>query len=46
LSLILVWKISLFNKIDGGTLVMSNGDQVPVASRKRDMLLDLFDNLI
>jgi len=38
-------KMSYFDKADGGTLVMCNGDQVPVASRKRDMLMELFDNL-
>jgi two-component system LytT family response regulator len=38
-------RMSYFNKADGGTLVMCNGDQVPVASRKRDMLMELFDGL-
>jgi two-component system LytT family response regulator len=38
-------KMSYFDKTDGGTLVMCNGDQVPVASRKRDMLMELFDSL-
>lgn len=38
-------KMIYFDKTDGGTLVMCNGDQVPVASRKRDMLMELFDNL-
>lgn len=38
-------KMSYFDKADGGTLVMCNGDQVPVASRKRDMLMELFDKL-
>jgi two-component system LytT family response regulator len=38
-------KMSYFDKADGGTLVMCNGDQVPVASRKRDMLMELFDSL-
>ncbi len=38
-------KMSYFDKVDGGTLVMCNGDQVPVASRKRDMLMELFDSL-
>ncbi len=38
-------KMIYFDKVDGGTLVMSNGDQVPVASRKRDMLMELFDSL-
>jgi two-component system LytT family response regulator len=38
-------KMSYFDKVDGGTLVMCNGDQVPVASRKKDMLMELFDSL-
>jgi hypothetical protein len=37
--------MSYFDKVDGGTLVMCNGDQVPVASRKKDMLMELFDSL-
>lgn len=39
-------KMSYFDKADGGTLVMCNGDHVPVASRKRDMLMELFDSLV
>ncbi len=39
-------KMSYFDKADGGTLVMCNGDHVPVASRKRDMLMELFESLI
>ncbi len=38
-------KMNYFDKADGGTLVMCNGDEVPVASRKRDMLMELFDSL-
>ncbi len=38
-------KMSYFDKADGGTLVMCTGDQVPVASRKKDMLMELFDSL-
>ncbi|MCB2218746.1 MAG: LytTR family DNA-binding domain-containing protein [Bacteroidetes bacterium] len=38
-------RMNYFDKADGGTLVMCNGDEVPVASRKRDMLMELFDNL-
>jgi two-component system LytT family response regulator len=34
-----------FEKGDGGFLVMSNNDRVPVASRKRDELLELFNKL-
>jgi hypothetical protein len=37
--------MNYFDKADGGTLVMCNGDEVPVASRKRDMLMELFDSL-
>jgi two-component system LytT family response regulator len=38
-------QMQYFDKADGGTLVMVNGDEVQVASRKRDMLMELFDNL-
>ncbi len=38
-------KMSYFDKTEGGTMIMCNGDEVPVASRKRDMLMELFDNL-
>jgi two-component system LytT family response regulator len=38
-------RMNYFDKADGGTLVMCNGDEVPVASRKRDMLMELFDSL-
>ena len=38
-------RMSYFDKADGGTLVMCNGDKVPVASRKREMLMELFDGL-
>lgn len=34
-----------FEKGDGGYLVMSNDDRIPVASRKRDELLELFKKL-
>lgn len=34
-----------FDKTEGGTLIMCNGDEIPVASRKKDMLMELFDNL-
>jgi two-component system LytT family response regulator len=36
---------SRFDKTDGGTVVLSDGHKVPVASRKRDQLLELFDRL-
>jgi two-component system LytT family response regulator len=38
-------KLSYFDKLDGGDVKMVDGSVVPVASRKKDMLLDLFDNL-
>jgi len=37
--------ISRFDKGDGGFLVMEAGDRVPVASRKKDELLHLFEHL-
>jgi len=38
-------KISYFNKADGGCVVMVNGASLPVASRKKDLLLNLFYSL-
>ena len=38
-------KISHLDKSDGGFVVMIDGSHVPVASRKRDMLLELFDEI-
>ncbi|MCK5788813.1 MAG: response regulator transcription factor [Chlamydiia bacterium] len=38
-------KMSHFDKIDGGFVVMSDGSRIPVASRKREMLLHLFDDI-
>ena len=38
-------KISHLDKADGGFVVMIDGARVPVASRKRDMLLELFDEI-
>jgi two-component system, LytTR family, response regulator len=38
--------INRFDKGDGGFLVMNTGDRVPVATRKKEKLLDLFDELI
>lgn len=38
-------KLSYFDKSDSGDVIMSDGSVVPVASRKREMLLDLFDSL-
>jgi two-component system LytT family response regulator len=37
--------IERFEKGDGGFVVLSNGIKVPVASRKREELLDLFEKL-
>ncbi len=37
--------ISKFEKADGGYLVMENNDRVPVATRKRDQLLEMFDRI-
>jgi two-component system LytT family response regulator len=34
-----------FDKADGGFVVMADGSKVPVASRKRDMLLQLFEGI-
>jgi two-component system LytT family response regulator len=36
-------KMSHFDKSDGGFVVMTDGSRVPVASRKRDLLLKLFE---
>jgi len=41
--LVNLFAISKFEKADGGYLVMENNDRVPVASRKRDQLLEMFD---
>jgi two-component system LytT family response regulator len=35
--------MSYFDKSDGGFVVMSDGSRVPVASRKKEMLFELFD---
>ena len=43
--LVNLFAISKFEKADGGYLVMENKDRVPVASRKRDQLLEMFDRL-
>jgi len=37
--------ISKFEKADGGYLVMENNDRVPVATRKKDELMELFERL-
>jgi two-component system, LytTR family, response regulator len=41
--LVNVNKMSHFDKKDGGFVFMSNGVEIPVASRKREMLMDLFE---
>ena len=43
--LVNLFAISRFEKADGGYLVMGNKDRVPVASRKRDQLLEMFDRI-
>ena len=37
--------MSYFDKADGGYVVMSDDSKVPVASRKREMLFELFDKV-
>lgn len=43
--LVNLFTISRFEKGDGGYLVMENNDRVPVASRKKDELMELFETL-
>jgi len=43
--LINIWQIRRFERQDGGSIVMSNGLKIPVASRKRDELLQLLEKL-
>jgi two-component system LytT family response regulator len=38
-------RMSHFDKVDGGYIVMCDNSRVPVASRKREMLLELFDGI-
>lgn len=38
-------KLSYFDKTDSGDVVMADGSVVPVASRKKEMLLNLFESL-
>ena len=40
-----IQKLSYFDKMDGGDVIMTDGSVVPVATRKKDMLLDLFESL-
>jgi two-component system LytT family response regulator len=37
--------VKYFDKAEGGYVVMNDGVSIPVASRKRDLLLELFDTL-
>jgi two-component system LytT family response regulator len=43
--LINISKIKYFDKAEGGFVIMSDGSTLPVASRKRDLLLDLFESM-
>jgi len=43
--LVNLFTISKFEKADGGYLVMENDDRVPVATRKKDELMELFESL-
>ena len=38
-------QISRFERANGGTLIMSNESRIPVASRKKESLLELFDKM-
>ena len=38
-------RISHLDKADGGFVVMTDGARIPVASRKKDMLLELFEEI-
>ena len=44
-SIFNIQKKSHLDKADGGFVVMTDGTRIPVASRKRDMLLELFDEI-
>ncbi len=37
--------VERFSKVDGGFVILKNGVKIPVASRKKDQLLELFDHL-
>jgi len=43
--LINLWQVKRFERQDGGSIVMNNELKIPVASRKRDELLLLFEKL-
>lgn len=38
-------KLSYFDRTDSGDVIMNDGSKIPVASRKREMLLKLFESL-
>ncbi len=38
-------QINRFEKANGGTVVMTNDARIPVASRKKESLLELFDRM-
>jgi two-component system LytT family response regulator len=40
-----IQKLNYFDKTDSGDVIMSDGSVVPVASRKREMLMELFNSL-
>lgn len=40
-----IHKMSFLDKADGGFVVMIDGSRVPVASRKKDLLLELFESI-
>jgi two-component system LytT family response regulator len=44
--LINVSKIKYFDKAEGGYVIMNDGSTLPVASRKRDLLLELFESMV
>jgi two-component system LytT family response regulator len=39
-------RLKYFDKAEGGYVVMTDGSTLPVASRKRDLLLDLFESQV
>lgn len=43
--LVNVRHINRFEKAEGGSVVLSGGEKIPVASRKKEMLLEMFDRL-
>jgi two-component system LytT family response regulator len=44
--LINISKIKYFDKAEGGYIIMNDGSTLPVASRKKDQLLNLFESLV